>query len=214
MGVRDRAYSRNATNRQRPDEIKHLFGWHHSQAIGLLEVRRNLRYEHIRSHTRGGGKAGLLENLVLDRGGDSCRAWHAGLIDCDVQVRFIQGKRLYKVCVLAEDGADNRRVLLIFWKIRFYEHTFGTPAVCFGAGHRGVDAIFSSHIVGCCHDRAGFGGPAHHHRLVPQVRTFQQFHRCIEHIHVHMNDLSHLLGIRHTVYRYCKSCMYDYRLPS
>ncbi len=145
----------------------------------------------------------MLKDFLPDGHGDSRGARFTGFVDRHIQVGLIQRKRLNEVGVFIENRADDLRVSSVLRKVRLEKHALRAAPVGLGARHGGVDAELPSHVVGGGDYGSGLGRSAHHHGLIAQFGAFQQFYRRVEHVHVHVDDLSRLPRIRHVDAQFC-----------
>ncbi len=185
---RDGSDPPNHTHGQLPQELFHLFWTHDHQTVRLAETGGDLCHKFVRAHTGRGGETKFPPDSCLHPFGDGRGRTGAHLVLGYVQKRLVKGHGFHKVCVVPEYKVQSSRYRPVT------RHAHGKeiaaraelPSRCHG--HGGPNAELPGFI------RGGTDNPArpqasHDHRLPPQGWVIPLLDRCVEGIHIHMDDL-------------------------
>ena len=106
-----------------------------------------------------------------------------------VQIGFVQRERFDKVGMQPENLVDLPGDLAVKRELRRDKN--GMRAQAFGGGdrHGGAQAVFAGFIRGGANHRAR-AVPRHHNGFAAQLGLFAQFYRCVERVHVNVDDFA------------------------
>ena len=156
-------------------------------AIGLVEVAGDLGKHLVGGDAGGGGQRGDGEDAGADfpgnlRGG-------AGEV-ADIQVGFVEGKRLDERRVFEKHGADLGALGAVEIEPRGHHDELRTTSQRHEGRHGGADAVLARLVVAGGQHAAPLARAADSERVTAQVRAFALLASRVEAIHIDMDDLA------------------------
>ena len=165
-----------------------FIGSYGSLPIGLLIIAGYFSNEFIDRHACRGSQSYFFKYFFPNFLGNVRSGGIIFLVKSHIQIRLIEGKRLYQIGVFIEYFADLQRNFLIPLKTRRNEDKFWAELPCFRAAHRTTNAIFPR-FVACCRYHASIPCTAHSDGFSSKIRTVQLLYRSKESIHIDVDYL-------------------------
>ena len=174
---------------QGSQEVGLLAGRDNDQAVGFLQVRRDLGHGLAGAEAHGDGEAGLGGNALLNIDGDgNGRAVGGGL--GDIEVGLVQGHGLDHLGNVAEDVHHQAGHLAVAVEAGPDDDAIGTLAHGGGHGHRRVHAKPPRLIGRRGHHAPTLRPTTHQHGQAAQLRVIQLLHGGVEGVQVGVDDVA------------------------
>ena len=131
--------------------------------------------------------------MAADFGTDGKRdvagVFHVLLVLGYIQIGFVQRERLDEVGMQPENLVDLLRDLAIKRELRRDKNGVGAKPFRRRHRHCRAQAVFAGFVGRGANHRAR-AIPSHHNGLAAQMGLFAQFYRCVECVHVYMDDFA------------------------
>jgi hypothetical protein len=169
LGRRFRAEAEQLADRQGVQQAGHVLRPHHDEAIGLAQVRGDLRHQLVGGQAHGCGESGAVADALLDLTGNVLRAAERADAGRDVEESFIERQALHQGRELVEDRKDFLRDRAVVGNARGHADRVRATAQCLARRHGRVHPELA-HLVARGGDDASPTRPADDHRLAAQCR--------------------------------------------
>ena len=176
-----------ARHRQRVEEREHAVGRHDAQAVGLVDVRSDLRGELDRRDTDGRDEGQLGAHALLDRGGDRRAIAEQALAPRAVEERLVEREAFDVGREVAEDAEERARRGDVPVHVVTNDDRLGAPAQRLCHRHRARDAE-RARLVGARRDHATARGSTDEHGLLAQRWIVPLLDRRVERVEVDVQD--------------------------
>ena len=174
-----------AAHRQGVEHLADLLRRHHGQAVGLLQLRGDLRHQLVGRDADRGGESGELADAALDAARDLGAAAEQRGARGDIQERLIERQALHQRGDLAEHAEHQRRDFLVALHARTHAHRVGAQAQRLAHRHGGAHAKAAHFVAGRGHDAAA-AAPADDHRQAGERGIVVLLDGRVERVHVDM----------------------------
>jgi hypothetical protein len=162
------------------------------EAVGLLQIGRQLGQELVGCNPDGGGQVRLFQDRLLDGPADRLRS--AEEIDAvgDVEKSLIERDGLHERRVFLEDCADGVRDFRVAAHSDGQQDGVGTAPHRLARRHGAVDTELAG-LVGCgAHHAPASRVAAHDDGFAFELRVVVLLHRSVKGVHIDVNDLTGL----------------------
>ncbi|CAH0323954.1 hypothetical protein SRABI123_05759 [Pseudomonas sp. Bi123] len=177
-------------HRQPADEVFHLIGRDHEQAIGLLPVAGDLGKKLVRRHAGRHGDVQLIGHPTTNILGDSRGAAAKMRTLRHVEVSLVQGKRLDQVGVIAKDRMYFLRRLSIGLHARLDDGQVRTQFQGMSGRHGRAHAISPRFIVTGSNHPTPIRRATHRQRLTGQAWVVTHLDGGVEAVTIDVDDFS------------------------
>ncbi len=192
MRRRDFSHAEEFLHRQGRHEAIDFVRLDRELIVGFSPVARDLREKLIRSDPRRGGQLPLLEDHLADRVRDLRGVAVELLAVGDVEIGFVERKRLDLIREALKDRADRTAFRAVELEIRWYENELGAKAHRLARRHGRADAELAGLVIRGAEHATGVRRPAHAQGFSPVLRVKLGFHRGVEAIHINVDDFAHM----------------------
>ena len=176
-------------DRQGFDEYRSHSGSDYEEPVRLAVIRGKLGEELVVGDAGRGRELGFGADPCPDFFRDLCRRDDALEVFGDIKIRLVERQWLDDRRVFGEDLPDLERDRLVDVEPRLYENQIRAFSLSRERRHRGAHAELAR-FVARGRDDAAFPRSADRDRLPTQRRIVALFDRCVERIHVDMDDLA------------------------